>query len=162
MTEELDILKVIAENPLISQRKIAQVTGISLGQVNFLIKKCAKKGLLKIDGQTPKSIRYNITPKGIAEKASLTLEYIKMSYGAVIKLTQKISELADKYRKEGLEIYVFGPKDEMMELMKIAIGEIKSIDTINTFDNVILFYWDEESIKYVQDLDKIQHVNVLQ
>lgn len=161
MSEELDILKIVAENPQISQRKIAQATGISLGQVNFLLKKCAKKGLLKIEGQTPKSIRYNITPKGVAEKASLTLEYIKISYGAVIKLTQKIRELAEEYRKEGYDIYVFGPMDEMMELMKLAIGEIKSIDTVDNFNKVILFYWDEESLKHIQNLDKIQHVNVL-
>jgi DNA-binding Lrp family transcriptional regulator len=35
MTGELDILKIVAENPNISQRKIAEQTGISLGQVNF-------------------------------------------------------------------------------------------------------------------------------
>ena len=70
MTDELDILKIVADNPEISQRKIAEKTGISLGQVNFLLKKFAKKGLIKIEGQTTKSLKYNLTPKGLSEKSS--------------------------------------------------------------------------------------------
>ena len=46
--DNLDILSIVAENPCISQRKIANQIGLSLGQVNFLIKKYAKKGLIKI------------------------------------------------------------------------------------------------------------------
>ena len=122
MSEELDILKIIARNPAISQRKIAEQTGISLGQVNFLLKKFAKKGMLKIEGQTSKSIRYNLTPKGITEKTTLTMEYIKISYGAVIKLTDGIRALADQYENDGKKIYVFGEEDEMMEICKLALG----------------------------------------
>jgi DNA-binding Lrp family transcriptional regulator len=121
MQEELDILKVVENNPTISQRKISQETGISLGQVNFLIKKCVKKGLIKIEGQTPKSIRYNITPKGLAEKADLTAQYIKLSYGAVIKLTQVMREIEEKYLAEGKELYVTGEDDELMQIAKLAL-----------------------------------------
>ena len=96
MREELDILKIVAENPSISQRKISEQTGISLGQVNFLIKKCVKKGLIKIEGQTSKSIKYNLTPKGLSEKATLTMQYIKVSYAAVIALTDKIRAVVDQ------------------------------------------------------------------
>jgi DNA-binding Lrp family transcriptional regulator len=102
MPDDLDILKIVADNPQISQRRIAESTGISLGQVNFLIKKLVKKGLIKIEGQTPKSIKYNLTPKGMVEKASLTLEYIRISYKAVISLTDTIRKIAD--RQGGLYI----------------------------------------------------------
>ncbi len=121
MREELDILRIVEDNPRISQRKISEKTGISLGQVNFLIKKCAKKGLIKIEGQTAKSIKYNITPKGIAEKAELTAQYIKLSYAAVIKLTEAMKEMEQKYLADGKEIYVTGEDDELMQIAKLAL-----------------------------------------
>lgn len=120
---EYDILKMIAENPEISQRKIAEANGISLGQANFLIKKFIKIGLIKIEGQTSKSIRYNITPRGLSEKARLTFRYIKISYEAVINLTDKIRELAKQYDLDGNKIIVYGPQDEMMQICKLALGE---------------------------------------
>lgn len=121
MAEELDILRIVEDNPTISQRKISQQTGISLGQVNFLIKKCVKKGLIKIEGQTAKSIKYNITPKGIAEKAELTAQYMKLSYAAIIKLTQAMKEIEGKYLAEGKEIYVTGDEDELMQIARLAL-----------------------------------------
>jgi DNA-binding Lrp family transcriptional regulator len=121
MTEDLDILAIVADNPNISQRKIANQTGLSLGQVNFLIKKYVKKGLIKIEGQTAKSIKYNITPKGLAEKAALTAEYVKISYAAVIKLTDTMREIENKYLSEGKDIYVVGNEDELMQIARLAL-----------------------------------------
>lgn len=121
MKDELDILKIVSENSNISQRKISEQTGISLGQVNFLIKKCVKKGLIKIEGQTVKSVRYNITPKGIAEKAEKTAEYIKLSYAAVVKLTEAMKETEANYLAQGKEIYVIGEDDELMQIAKLAL-----------------------------------------
>lgn len=121
MQEELDILKIVAANPRISQRKISEQTGISLGQVNFLIKKCAKKGLIKIEGQTAKSIKYNITPKGIAEKAEKTAEYIKISCAAVLKLTEAMREIEARYITEGKRLYIIGDDDELMSVARMAL-----------------------------------------
>ncbi len=123
MNDELDILKLVAENPHISQRKISEQTGISLGQVNFLIKKCVKKGLIKIEGQTAKSIKYNLTPKGITEKAALTLEYIKISYGAVIAITSKVRQIVREQKAKAAKIYLLGIHDEMMELTQTVLRE---------------------------------------
>lgn len=135
MREELDILRIVAENPNISQRKISEQTGISLGQVNFLIRKCAKKGLIKIEGQTAKSIRYNITPKGITEKVEKTAEYIKVSCAAVIKLTETMKEIESKYMLEGKRLYVVGEDDELMQVAHLALDpkcfeEKEGIDVI--------------------------------
>lgn len=121
MEEELDILRIVADNPQISQRKIAESTGISLGQVNFLIKKCAKKGLIKIEGQTAKSIRYNITPQGLAEKAEKTAAYIKISCAAVIRLTEVMRDREAEYISAGKKLYVTGEEDELMQVARLAL-----------------------------------------
>lgn len=121
MKSELDILTIVKNNPQISQRKISKETGISLGQVNFLIQKCVNKGLIKIEGQTAKSIKYHLTPKGIAEKAELTARYIRLSYAAVINLTEVMKELEGRYLAEGKEIYVTGDEDELMQIARLAL-----------------------------------------
>lgn len=165
MTENMDILKIIAENPTISQRKIAEQTGISLGQVNFLIKKCVRKGFVKIEGQTPKSIKYNLTPKGFAKKAALTLDYVKVSYGAVIALTHKIRTLAKHYESEGKTIYVYGAEDEMMEICKIALGDKAIYFTVGNKNldfelTGVLLLWEDLTIT-VEDFRDIEAVNIL-
>ena len=166
MTEELDILRIVADNPHISQRKIAERTGVSLGQVNFLIKKCVKKGLIKIEGQTSKSVRYNLTPKGISEKATKTLQYIKISYGAVLDLSDKIKSLAEKYKSEGLDIYIYGNEDEMMEICKLAIEraniEYYLLNNTNNSNNYVVFYWDSMDIPDMKNEEIIKWINILE
>ncbi len=149
MQEERDILGILKNNPNISQRKISEKTGLSLGQVNFLIKKFVKKGLIKIEGQTSKSIKYNLTPKGFAEKAALTQEYIKLSYKAVIALTEKIRSLADQFSSHGETIFVYGDNDEMMEIVKIALGDRMTpiSETSVVEQGMVVFYWGEEDGK---------------
>ena len=160
MSDELDILKIVAENPAISQRKISEKTGISLGQVNFLIKKCVKKGLIKIEGQTTKSIKYNLTPKGIAEKAKLTLEYIKISYEAVIRLTDKIRAIAERYEAEGRCIYIYGDEDEMMSIVKLAIGNMQLFRY--DLSNAVILYWDAEIILTDFQSGNNEWINILE
>ncbi|HVI42341.1 MAG TPA: winged helix-turn-helix transcriptional regulator [Anaerovoracaceae bacterium] len=168
MSDELDILKIVAGCPEISQRKIAEQTGISLGQVNFLIKKCVRKGLIKIEGQTAKSIKYNLTPNGIAEKAALTMEYIKISYGAVIALTDKIRAHAKQYEMDGRKIYVYGAEDEMMEICKLALEDRAEYicipskrDRIKT-GSVCLFWESREPNDIIDEKsDGIIWVNIL-
>lgn len=169
MTAELDILKIVADNPNISQRKIAEQTGISLGQVNFLIKKFAKKGLIKIEGQTSKTIRYNLTPKGFAEKAVRTLQYIKISYNAVIAVASRIRGLTDKFISEGYKVYVYGSQGEMMEVVKLAIdGNAIYINDISEMEieligrnqeKSVVFYWEADKAK---DLLNLVSINILE
>ena len=148
ISEELDILKIVAQNPITSQRKIAEQTGISLGQVNFLLKKFAKKGLLKIEGQTHKSLQYNLTPKGLAEKTEKTLHYIKASYSVVQKLTARIKEVGGDYQGRGFHVYLNGSRDEMMDLCEIALREMDVAYQIGVPEKgetqAVVFYWEAE------------------
>lgn len=172
MNEELDILKIVADSPNISQRKIAEQTGISLGQVNFLIKKCVKKGLIKIEGQTTKTIKYNLTPKGLSEKAALTMQYVKVSYRAIMALTDKIRSLIDLYKVEDKDIVVFGESGEMMEVCKLIFGnKVSYINQLSELEhnkaNMVCVYWDyngknmAEIHRCKEEDDRIIWINIL-
>ena len=80
--DKLNILREIEKSPNISQRNLASELGVSLGKVNYCLKALQKKGLVKIENFQKQSnkinyLQYVITPKGIAERTKLTLNFMK-------------------------------------------------------------------------------------
>lgn len=161
VAEELDILNIVARTPDTSQRKIAEQTGLSLGQVNFLLKKFVRIGLIKIEAQTPKSLRYNLTPKGMAEKADKTLRYIKASYAAVHARVDAVAGLMEDARARGLQVYLVGGPDEMLEICSLAChrsGTPCRQGMPPAAAPAVVFCWEEDVEKSCVD---IPCVNVL-
>jgi DNA-binding MarR family transcriptional regulator len=75
----LDLLDVVAEDTTVTQRGIAEQLGIALGLTNAVLKRCVKKGLLKIHQAPARRYAYYLTPQGFAEKSRLTAEYLGYS-----------------------------------------------------------------------------------
>lgn len=63
----------------ISQRTLAADLGVAVGLVNAYVKRCVRKGLLKVSQVPARRYRYYLTPAGFAEKAKLTGEYLAIS-----------------------------------------------------------------------------------
>ena len=77
-----EVLRKINKNPDSSQRKLAKELGFSLGKLNYCLKALQKKGLIKIENFQKQSnkityLQYVITPKGIAERTKLTINFMK-------------------------------------------------------------------------------------
>jgi DNA-binding MarR family transcriptional regulator len=76
----LGLLESVERDGAQSQRKLASDLGIALGLVNAYLKRCVKKGLVKI-GQAPaRRYAYYLTPHGFAEKSRLTVEFLSTSF----------------------------------------------------------------------------------
>ena len=79
--DHFNVLRKINKNPESTQRELAQELGFSLGKLNYCIKALRAKGLIKIENfkKNPKKINYIyiLTPKGIAEKSKLTINFMK-------------------------------------------------------------------------------------
>jgi DNA-binding MarR family transcriptional regulator len=63
-----------------SQRRIAAELGIALGLVNAYLRRCIKKGLVKVSEAPARRYAYYLTPKGFNEKSRLTVEYLSSSF----------------------------------------------------------------------------------
>ncbi len=72
----LEILDTIDAKSDSTQRHIAQRTGVALGLANSYLKRCIRKGLIKIQQAPANRYLYYLTPKGLAEKSRLTREYL--------------------------------------------------------------------------------------
>ena len=79
--ENLDLLRNLSKNPQVSQRKLANDLGFSLGKLNYCLKALKEKGLIKIQNfkKNPKKLNYIyiLTPQGIAHKTKLSLNFMK-------------------------------------------------------------------------------------
>ena len=73
---EMLALTEIESNPEITQRQLSKNIGIALGLTNVLVKNLAQKGLIKASQAGWKRWIYNLTPKGITHKITLTHRYI--------------------------------------------------------------------------------------
>jgi DNA-binding MarR family transcriptional regulator len=76
----LGLLESVERDGAQSQRKLASDLGIALGLVNAYLKRCVKKGLVKIAQAPARRYAYYLTPNGFAEKSRLTVEYLSSSF----------------------------------------------------------------------------------
>ncbi len=74
------VLRLIENNPEISQRELADELGVSLGQVNYQLKALKERGLIKVSNFLRSDHKlayvYLLTPKGVADKLSITKRFL--------------------------------------------------------------------------------------
>jgi len=76
----LGVLNAVHENHHVTQRGIAREVGIALGLANAYLKRCAKKGLIKIKQIPANRYSYYLTPQGFAEKSRLTGDFLSQGF----------------------------------------------------------------------------------
>ena len=93
------ILKILEKDSNFTQRKLSSTLGVSLVKINYCMKKLIEKGLIKANNfrNHNNKIQYSylLTPKGIEEKARLTLEFIKTKTEEYNALEEEIKVLKE-------------------------------------------------------------------
>jgi len=92
--DHFNVLRKINNKPSSTQRELAKELGFSLGKLNYCLKALKGKGLVKIKnfGKNPNKLNYIyiITPKGIAEKTHLTINFMKIKMKEYDELKKEI------------------------------------------------------------------------
>jgi EPS-associated MarR family transcriptional regulator len=103
----LDLLRKLEVNPEYTQRELSQEMGVSLGKVNYCMKKLIEKGWIKLSNfsHNPNKVGYIylLTPKGIEQKTRLTFAFLKIKLEEYEILKGEISKLkqdAEKLKSE--------------------------------------------------------------
>jgi len=76
----LGVLNVVEKNSYVTQRDVAKNIGIALGLTNTYLKRCIKKGFIKVQQVPANRYAYFLTPKGFSEKSRLTAEYLSQGF----------------------------------------------------------------------------------
>jgi DNA-binding MarR family transcriptional regulator len=80
--ENIHILRLMGEierDASPSQRELSSRLNLSLGLVNTFIKRLVSKGYFKVKTMPRNRVKYFLTPKGLARKSRLTVEYLQYS-----------------------------------------------------------------------------------
>ena len=98
---QLDLLRKLESNPQCTQRELSQEMGVSLGKVNYCMKKLIEKGWVKLTNfsHNPNKVGYAylLTAKGIEEKTRLTYAFLKIKSEEYEMLKEEISKLKPRY-----------------------------------------------------------------
>ena len=101
----LRVLRALEVNPELSQRQLAAELGVSLGGVNYALKALIERGFVKADNfrksGTKVAYLYVLTPKGIAEKSSLTTAFLGRKLEEYEVLRQEIEALKGEVDSAG-------------------------------------------------------------
>lgn len=101
------IIKTLQDNPDVSQRHLAKILGISLGKANYCLKALISKGLLKTksfkNSSNKKAYSYLLTPKGIEEKARLTVLFLKIKMDEYESIKKEIKQLQIEINRKAVK-----------------------------------------------------------
>ena len=95
-----DLLRRLEQNPDCTQRELSNEMGISLGKVNYCLKKLVEKGWIKAknfhNSNNKTAYAYLLTPKGIEEKGKLTMEFLQRKMVEYEMLKSEIAQLQEE------------------------------------------------------------------
>jgi len=129
---DLKLLEEVEKDSRVTQRGLATKLGIALGLTNIYLKRLVRKGYIKCVNVQSNRITYLITPRGIAEKARLTYEFMDYSlhlYGEVrqhLRTTLAQCAAADK------RVAIYG-RGEAAELAYLSLREV-GLEPVAIFD----------------------------
>ena len=119
----LGLLSSVESDGARSQRHIAAELGVALGLVNAYLKRCVKKGLVKISDAPARRYAYYLTPQGFAEKSRLTVEYLSNSFSFFRLAKSECADVFEAAKVRGFGRLVLAGKSDLAEIAILCAVE---------------------------------------
>lgn len=129
---DLRLLEAVHEDSRVTQRGLASQLGIALGLANIYLKRMIHKGYIKCVNVQPNRISYLITPRGIAEKARLTYEFMDYSLHLYGEVRQHLRDAMQDCAAAGKRVAIYGT-GEAAELAYLSLKE-SGMEPVAIFD----------------------------
>ena len=101
---EYRALKILEQQPDLTQRQLAEQLGVSLGKTHYLVKSLIDVGWVKLDNFQRSDDKwgyaYLLTPMGIVEKAAIAARFLVRKQREYTQLQQEITELQEEVRQQ--------------------------------------------------------------
>jgi DNA-binding MarR family transcriptional regulator len=116
----LGLLDAVERDGAQSQRRLAAELGIALGLVNAYLKRCVKKGLVKVSQAPAQRYAYYLTPQGFAEKSRLTVEYLSFSFSFFRRAKEECAALIEGAQACGFDRVALIGRSDLAEIATIC------------------------------------------
>jgi len=165
--KDFHILDALDTQEITTQRELAEHAGVSLGQVNYVLKSLLEKGLVKIGNfrKSPRKIKYvyHLTPKGLEAKAALAGKFVMLRLKEYHDLRERMAQKLVTIGKEGgpCRVFFVGPtlvvgllesiiRDKGLNM--ILVGQCADLEDLKdckeeSFDIAILFDGNGRKLK---------------
>ncbi len=129
---DLKLLEAVEEDSRVTQRSLATKLGIALGLTNIYLKRLVRKGYIKCVNVQSNRITYLITPRGIAEKARLTYEFMDYSLHLFGEVRQHLRTALQECAAANRRVAICG-RGEAAELAYLSLKEC-GLEPVAIFD----------------------------
>src|SRR5438128_2421534 len=129
---DLKLLEEVEKDSRITQRSLATKLGIALGLTNIYLRRLVRKGYIKCVNVQSNRITYLITPRGIAEKARLTYEFMDYSLHLYGEVRQHLRTVLRECAAEHRRVAIYG-RGEAAELAYLSLKEF-GLEPVAVFD----------------------------
>jgi DNA-binding MarR family transcriptional regulator len=116
----LGLLESVERDSMQSQRLLAAEFGVALGLVNAYLKRCVRKGLVKVKATPARRYAYFLTPRGFAEKSRLTLAYLNRSMSFFREARKDCAETCALSRRMGWSRVALAGRSDLAEIAAIC------------------------------------------
>ena len=120
---EIELLTALERREVVTQPALAKRLSISVGMVNALLKRAARKGLVKAKAAPYRRWAYYLTPEGFEEKSRLVARYLDTSLAFFRQVRQEYRQLFVNGQKRGLSRFVLVGRGEVAEIALLAAIE---------------------------------------
>jgi DNA-binding MarR family transcriptional regulator len=117
------LLTSVEREAQISQRRLASELGVALGLVNLYVKRCVRKGLIKVQQAPSRRYAYYLTPKGFAEKSRLTSDYLMWSLTFFRRARSECAEAMRAAAERGWRRVALAGGGDLAEIAALAAAE---------------------------------------
>jgi DNA-binding MarR family transcriptional regulator len=137
----LGVLSSVESDGARSQRHIAAELGIALGLVNAYLKRCIKKGLVKVSDAPARRYAYYLTPQGFAEKSRLTVQYLSDSFSFFRLAKSDCARVLDQAKGRGFSRVVLAGQSDLAEVAILCAVEagVAIVAVVDPASEVALF-----------------------
>ena len=129
----LELLNAIEKNGRASQRDLARHTGVALGLVNSYIKRCVRKGWIKVTEAPANRYIYFLTPIGFTEKMRLTTRYISDSFSFYRRAAESCDLMLRNFGAKGFQKIILVGISDLAEIVFLKSLE-NSVEICGVFD----------------------------
>ncbi len=129
---DLKLLEAVEQDSRVTQRGLATKLGIALGLTNIYLRRLVRKGYIKCVNVQSNRITYLITPRGIAEKARLTYEFMDYSLHLYGEVRQHLRGVLQECAAANRRVAIYG-RGEAAELAYLSLKEC-GLEPVAVFD----------------------------
>jgi len=119
----LGLLESVQRDKTQTNRRLASDLGIALGLANAYLRRCVKKGFIKVKRTPASRYAYFVTPKGFSEKSRLTARYLTHAFSFFRQARNECGQQLREAERRGWKQVALAGQSDLAEIAMICARE---------------------------------------